>query len=105
MTAVRWSTLIADPATGAIDYARVRALVSIILASAAGVMAVWVVFIVRDINEALVSIAVGALVLPLTGGRIADGMASRAAAATSAKIVAGDAPGRRASDAVAVTPE
>lgn len=94
---IRWATLIADP-SGVIDYARVRSLVSIILAMAAGIMAVWVVFIVRDINEALVSIAVGALVLPLTGGKIADGIAGRKAAAATAAVVAGDVPGRRASD-------
>jgi hypothetical protein len=95
---MNWSTLIADP-DGVIDYSRVRSLVSVLLAAAAGVMAVCVVFIVRDINEALVSIAVGALVLPLTGGKIADGIASRNAAAATAKVVMGQAPGRRLSDA------
>jgi hypothetical protein len=98
---IRWATLIADP-SGVIDYRRVGSLVSVILATAAGVMAVWVVFIPREINEALVSIAVGALVLPLTGGKIADGIAGRKAAAASAAVVAGDAPGRRASDVAQV---
>lgn len=92
---INWSTLIADPITGSIDYARVRSLASIFLAIVAGVMAVTVVYIVRDIDTGLVSIAVGALVLPLTGGKIADGLSGRS---KSASIQSGSAPGRRSSD-------
>lgn len=99
---IRWSTLIADPASGAIDYARVRSLVSVVLATIGGCATVWVVFMVnRNINEALVGIMVTACVLPLTGGKIADGLAGRAA---SAKIQAGVEPGRRSSDAVGAPP-
>jgi hypothetical protein len=92
---IRWASLIASPTDGTIDYVRVRSLASVLLALGAGVMAVWVVFIARQINEALVSIAVAALVLPLTGGKIADGLSGRSA---SSAIQAGTQPGRRASD-------
>lgn len=97
---IRWSTLVAEPESGAIDYVRVRSLVSVLLASLAGIATVWVVFMARDVNETLVGIMVTACVLPLTGGKIADGLASRKAAAVSAKVQAGALPGRRASDAV-----
>lgn len=93
---IRWQTLIADP-DGTIDYVRVRSLVSILLAVAAGVMAVWVVFISRAINETLVGIAVGALVIPLTGGKIGDAIVQRKAARETAQVVAGVVPDRRSS--------
>lgn len=96
---IRWSTLVADPATGVIDYARVRSFVSVCLASLAGIATVWVVFLTsRDINEYLVGIMVAACVAPMTGGKIADGIAQRAAAATTARVVSGDVQGRRVSD-------
>lgn len=95
---IRWNSLLADPATGIIDYARVRSLASVLLAMLAGVATIWVIFLAREINEVLVGIMVGACVAPLTGGKIADGIAQRAAAATTARVVAGDSPGRRGSD-------
>jgi hypothetical protein len=92
--------LLADPATGVIDYARVRSFVSVCLASLAGIATVWVVFLTnRDINEYLVGIMVAACVAPMTGGKIADGIAQRAAAATTAAVVTGAVPDRRASAA------
>jgi|SRR6267378_2520892 len=100
---IRWQTLVAD-SDGVIDYVRVRSLVSILLAIGAGVMAVWVVFITRAINESLVGIAVGALVLPLTGGKIGDAIVQRRAAQETAKVVAGTAPDRRSSGSVPPPP-
>jgi len=94
---IRWSTLIANE-QGDIDYYRVGKLVSVLLAFAGGVMAVWVVFLVRNVDNTLVSIAVAALVLPLTGGTIAGAITAFSGKRASAAIVAGDAPGRRAGD-------
>lgn len=92
---IRWGSLVAS-STGEIDYARVRSLVGVLLAIVGGVATVWVVFLVnRQVNEVLVGIMVAACVAPITGGKIADGIATRAA---SAKILAGAAPGRRESD-------
>jgi hypothetical protein len=95
---IHWGTLLADPATGVIDYARVRSFVSVCLAAVAGIATVWVIFLARDVNEYLVGIMVAACVAPMTGGKIADGIAQRAAAATTARVVAGDVQGRRVSD-------
>ena|SRR6266550_3761878 len=100
---IRWSTLVADPDSGIIDYVRVRSLSGILLALGAGIMAVWVVFIARQINETLVGIAVGALVLPLTGGKIGDAIVQRQAAKVTAKVVAGALPDRR-SGAIVTAP-
>ena len=94
---IRWATLLASP-DGTIDYARVRSFVSVCLAAIAGVATVWVIFLARDVNEYLVGIMVAACVAPMTGGKIADGIAQRAAAATTARVMAGDVPGRRGSD-------
>lgn len=100
---IRWASLVAAD-DGMIDYVRVRSLASILLALGAGIMAVWVVFIAREINETLVGIAVGALVVPLTGGKIGDALVQRKANKETAKIVAGEAPGRRSSDSTAAVP-
>lgn len=100
---IRWSTLVADD-SGIIDYPRVRSLVSVILATLGGVAAVWVIFLVREVNETLVGIVVAALVAPLTGGKIGDAIAQRKASKETARVVAGQAPGRRASDSAVVQP-
>lgn len=91
---IRWASLLADD-QGDIDYVRVRSLVSIFLAIGAGIMAVWVVFIAREINSTLVGIAVGALVVPITGGKIGDAIVQRQASQVTAKVVAGTLPDRR----------
>ena len=99
---IRWSTLIANPTNGSIDYARVRSLVSVLLATVGGAATIWVIFLARNVNETLVSIAVAACVLPLTGGKIADVISGRS---VSASIQAGTTAGRRNSDqAQRVTP-
>lgn len=102
---IQWRTLITDK-DGIIEYERVRALAAVCLASLAGVATVWVVFLVnRNVNEALVGIMVGACVAPLTGGRIADAVQNSKNKRETAEVVAGNTPGRRASDAgVAVVP-
>jgi hypothetical protein len=94
---IRWSTLVANPEDGTIDYPRVRSLFGVVLAGLAGLATIWVVFMARDVNETLVGIMVTACVLPLTGGKIADAIAQRSAATATAKVVAGAAPDRRAS--------
>lgn len=73
---VKWSTLITDD-QGDIDYARVRSLVSVILATIGGCAAIWVIFVARQLNESLIYAMIGALVLPLTGGKIADALSAR----------------------------
>lgn len=95
---IRWSTLIADE-QGVIDYQRVRSLASVFLALVGGVCAVWVIFIVRELKHELVYAMIGALVLPLTGGKISDALQAVASKRASAAVVAGAAPGRRSSDA------
>lgn len=99
---IRWSSLLADPQSGVIDYIRVRSFVSVVLASIAGVATVWVVFMARDVNETLVGIMVAACVAPLTGGKIADAVVQRKAAQETAKVMAGMAPDRRSSGASSV---
>jgi len=94
---IRWSTLVADE-KGVINYGRVRGFVSVGLATLAGIATVWVVFMARDVNETLVGIMVAACVAPLTGGQVADGLRGVRERAATAKVVAGEAPGRRASD-------
>lgn len=92
---IQWSSLIAGP-DGQIDYVRVRSLISVLLAIGAGITTVAVVF--RDtqvVSEALVGIMVGALVLPLTTGRATDVLSGRS---LSARIQAGQLPGRRQGD-------
>ena len=100
---IRWSTLVADD-KGVINYGRVRGLVSVILATVAGIATVAVVFVVRDINEYLVGIMVAACVAPLTGGQVADGLRGIKERAATAKVVAGESPGRRASDPAVPSP-
>lgn len=68
---LRWGSLIATP-DGEIDYARVRSLVAILLAIAGGVALVLVMAGVLRPGTEVVMIGVGALVLPLTGGKIGD---------------------------------
>jgi len=91
---IRWASLVAD-AKGEIEYARVRSLVSVVLGIIGGVTAIWVVFVDRELNEGLVYAMTGALVLPLTGGKIADALSGRSKAAA---IIAGTSPGRRSTD-------
>lgn len=100
---IRWASLLADD-QGIIDYVRVRSLAGVGLAIIAGVAAVWVVFMAREVNETLVGIMVAALVAPLTGGKIADAVAQRRAASVTAKVVAGALPDRRSGDRAAVGP-
>lgn len=101
---IRWQTLVADE-NGVIEYPRVRSLVSIILGIVGGVCAIWVIFIIRELNEGLVYAMIGALVLPLTGGKIADGVGAWRDRSLSAKVISGVAPGRRTSDSGILPPE
>lgn len=77
---IKWSTLIADDG-GNIDYARLRSFVSVLLAVCGGALMIFAgaMEIVRehDLPTDHVLLAAGALVLPLTGGRIADGVSRR----------------------------
>ena len=97
---IRWASLIAS-SDGTIDYVRVRSLAGVVLAFAGGIVAIWVVFIARNINETLVGMVIAALVLPLTGGKVADALSGRS---LSPKIQAGEAPGRRNSDSTPAPP-
>lgn len=79
---IHWSTLIAN-SEGDIDYTRLRAFVSLILALSGGALMIFAgaleVIQNHDLPTDHVLLAAGALVLPLTGGRIADGIAGRLA--------------------------
>jgi len=73
---INWSTLIAD-ADGTVNYGRLRGFVSVLLALLGGavVIAVTVVTLVsatKKVDSTVFSIMVAALVLPITGGKIAD---------------------------------
>jgi hypothetical protein len=74
---VRWASLIAD-ATGEIDYARLRSLTAIGLAWIAGLILCAVMTGLLKAQTDLVMIGVGALVLPLTGGKVTDALAAMA---------------------------
>jgi hypothetical protein len=73
---IRWGSLIADPA-GEIDYARLRSLTAIALAWIGGLVLCAVMTGLLSVSTDLVMIGVGALVLPLTGGKIGDALLAR----------------------------
>lgn len=91
---IRWGTLITDT-QGVIDHVKLRSLAAIMLAVAGGIAAVWVVFIVREVSQPLYYGMIVALVLPLTGAKVADVLSGRS---LTAKVQAGILPDRRASD-------
>jgi len=73
---IRWSTLVAD-VDGTINYGRLRGFVSVVLAMGGGVVtaAVTIVQLVspaKEVDTTVFGIMVAALVLPITGGKIAD---------------------------------
>jgi hypothetical protein len=82
MAPIRWETFITDE-QGVVDYQRVRSLVSVLLAIAGGAIAVlagvWEILLKHELPHDAVLIAVGALVLPITGGKITDAIAARRA--------------------------
>ena len=98
MTHVQWVTLVADP-QGVIEYVRVGRLVSIGLAVLGGLgmlVALAVEIVVKaDLPTGMVLIVSGALVAPLTGGQLADGISG---ALASRRISRGLQVGRRADD-------
>ena len=94
---VRWSTLVAGN-DGAIDMVRLRGTASVLLAMCGGVLMIVVtlasLLTSLTIDLTLYAMMVGATIVPLTGGKIADGLTGRS---LSAKIVAGKAADRRGS--------
>jgi hypothetical protein len=98
---IRWSSFIADD-TGDVDYVRVRALASVLLAVLGGLVTTAVTLIVlftaKEVPVTIFSIMVTALVLPLTGGKIGDAFSGVLQRKVAAKIQVGDAPGRRTTD-------
>jgi hypothetical protein len=94
---IRWASLVADT-KGDIDYMRVRSLASVILAlmGGAAVLTAMVYEIMgKQFGNESIMLGTAALVVPLTGGKIADALSGRSKAAA---IVAGTAPGRRSTD-------
>lgn len=73
---IRWGSFIAD-AAGEIDYGKLRSLTAILLAWMGGVVLCAVMTGFLKVPTDIVMIGVGALVLPLTGGKVADAIASR----------------------------
>jgi hypothetical protein len=86
MTAIVWSSLIADE-QGRIVYARLKSLVAIVLAFLGALVAIAagaIEVLGKELpSHDAVLIAVGALVLPLTGGVVANGLQMRKAAKES----------------------
>lgn len=72
---VNWSTLVAD-ADGTVNYGRLRGLVSVLLALLGGAVTIAVTLVTllsaKAVDTTIFSIMVAALVLPITGGKIAD---------------------------------
>jgi hypothetical protein len=101
---IRWQTLIADD-EGAIDFARMKQLVSIVLALVGGGVVIAAVILELalkvDLPSGMVLIACGVLVGPLTGGQVADGIAGQLA---SRRISRGLAVGRRGTDPAGPVP-
>ena len=75
---VRWGSLIANP-DGEIDQAKLKSLTAILLAWIGGLVLCAVMTGILQSPTDIVLIGVGALVLPLTGGKVADALASRKA--------------------------
>jgi hypothetical protein len=96
---IKWETLITE-GDGKISLHRLRKLVTIILAVLGGAVVLLAAAVEAltdlDVPADILLIVVGALVAPITGGQISDGIFGKF---QSAKIQEGRAPGRRASDA------
>lgn len=73
---IRWSSLIASP-DGEIDQAKLRSLTAIVLAWLGGLVLGAVMADLINPPTDVVMIGVGALVLPLTGGKIASAISAR----------------------------
>ena len=73
---VRWGSLIATP-DGEIDQARLRSLTAIALAWMGGVVLCAVMTGFLKVPTDIVMIGVASLVLPLTGGKVADAITQR----------------------------
>lgn len=78
---VRWSSLIATP-DGEIDQSKLKSLTAIALAWIGGLVLCAVMTGILKAPTDIVTIGVGSLVLPLTGGKIAEGIANRAGASS-----------------------
>jgi len=94
---IRWASLVAD-AKGEVDYMRVRSLASVVLALMGGVAVLTAMvyeIMGREFGNQSIMLGTAALVVPLTGGKIADALSGRSKAAA---IRAGRAPGRRSTD-------
>jgi hypothetical protein len=76
MFGIRWGSLIATP-DGEIDYTRLRSLTAIVLAWIGGLVLCAVMTGLLSAATDIVMIGVGALVLPLTGGKIGDALLAR----------------------------
>ena len=72
---VRWGSLIADPA-GEIDYARVRSLISVVLALTGGLALTLSMLGIVHPGE-YVTLGTSAMVLPLTAGKLSDALLAR----------------------------
>ncbi len=77
MTDIRWSSLITTP-DGEVDYARLGKLTAIVLAWIGGLVLCAVMTGILAAPTDIIVIGVGALVLPLTGGKISDALAMMA---------------------------
>jgi hypothetical protein len=73
---IRWSSLIAT-LDGEIDQSKLKSLTAIALAWIGGLVLSAVMTGILKVPTDIVMIGVGALVLPLTGGKIAEGIANR----------------------------
>lgn len=90
MPTIQWSSLVCDDA-GRFDYSRVRSLASVLLAVLAGLVVVAAAVIElglrQEVPHTALLIAIGALVAPLTGGKIGDALASRFSGKPDADVI------------------
>ena len=73
---IRWGSLIASP-EGEVDYGKLRSLTAILLAWIGGLVLCAVMTGLLKAPTDIVLIGVSGLVLPLTGGKIGEALASR----------------------------
>lgn len=102
---VNWSTLITEGDQGQISLHRLRKFSSIVafwFAVAIVMVATAIEVLTKiEVPTDMVMIAVGALVLPITGGQVSDAIFQ---SRVGRKIEAGEAPGRRSSDTLVPPP-
>jgi hypothetical protein len=101
---LQWGSLLADD-EGRFDRDKIKTFVAVFLALVGGVSLVvcsvldGITRIGLDFDNGTLALMAGICVAPLTGGTITTALANRAERKEVAAVLAGEKPGRRASDA------